>query len=222
MEEIELHYSKKYSNFRSVVSYFSEKKFFGSQLNALIEDYPNLNKGNYSVIDIGCGYGVKSYLLAENFSNVVGVDFIENIIKVNTLLNDRENLNFYTENFTSLKIVENRFNIATLFGFSLLNTTNTDDYINVLLKIKKEYLVPDGKIIIWSSSNYRGEFENGWYNHSKRELSEIIFKIKSQLGCKAELFEPFRKNLWKKFNLKNIYRAILLKQYYFIIIYHEI
>ena len=211
-------YENKYCSFKSVTSYTAEKRFFGFQLECLEQKYGSLDFQKSSILDLGCGFGMKTYLLAEKAKHVVGVDFIPQVLEINKLLNDKSNLQFFFQDLTGKKDIEGKFDIVTAFGLSILNTPSKEKFLAFIDQITKGYLKERGKIVIWSSTDYSATDKNGWYNHSMEELNGIVGEIRNVMNCQVDIFRPYKHFTFKNFSLEYAYRSLRSKQYYFIII----
>jgi SAM-dependent methyltransferase len=213
-------YSKKYSSFKYLNCYESEVDFFGFQFKTLQKMLNEYDFSQLSCFDIGCGFGIKTYYISEIFERVIGADFIENIISVNNLLNDRNNLEFIPYDFTKNLILNEKFDCVTAFGFSILNTSDVTTFVKNVDKIMN-LTNNKGFLIIWSFSDFTSKSPSGWHNHSKNELKEIVSCLKKNYP-NVDLIFPHNKIIFEDFfsfaGFKRIIRVFLKKKYYFLII----
>lgn len=213
-------YGNKYSSFKYLNCYGPEIEFFGYQFELLQKYIDGYDFNRLTCLDLGCGFGIKTYYLSQKFKQVVGADFIENIVNVNKLLNDNRNLEFIVYDFNSDSKLEEKFDCVTALGFSMLNIKDVSKYISNIEKIF-ELTNENGVLIIWSFSDFSGKAPSGWYNHSKNELNEIVSLLKKNYKH-VDLIYPYNKVALKDFfsikGLKRIIRFFLRKKYYFLII----
>ncbi|MBK8626548.1 MAG: class I SAM-dependent methyltransferase [Saprospiraceae bacterium] len=213
-------YEEKYASFRHINCYKNEIEFFGYQFDRLLQ-YIDFNKLQLSTcLDIGCGFGLKTYYLTNKFRKVVGADFVENIIRVNELLNDCKDLKFITYDFYSTVQFIEKFDCVTAFGFSILNVKDQSEYINKVEKLLAN-TNEKGMLIIWSFSDFSGNEPTGWYNHTKDEINQLISKLDSKYS-QVRIFYPYNKvvckSIFTTLGLKNFLRFFQSKKYYFLII----
>lgn len=213
-------YIKKYGSFKYLECYKTEVSFFGYQFNYLMTILKFNQFNQKTCLDVGCGFGLKTYYLAHNFYRVLGVDIAENIINVNKLLNDKENLDFQTYEFNLNEKLSSSFDVITAFGFSLLNTKFKDEYIKCV-KHLLDHTNESGKLIIWSSTDFSGNLINGWYNHTKSELNQLYIEIRiiyKDVRLKY-CYDHFKiSELFSIEGLKIILRYFSRKKYYFFVI----
>ena len=213
-------YKKKYSSFENLDCYKSEVDFFGYQFDCLIKHFKDTEFKRKSCLDVGCGFGLKTYFLSKSFKDVLGVDFIENIINVNNLLNDRSNLEFQTFDLNSDEFLTKKFDCVTAFGLSLLNVKDSQIYLQQINKLL-DLTFDNGSLIIWSFTDFGGKAQSGWYNHEKSEISQIVSELKGRYS-QARIFYPhdkvFLNSIFTLSGLKNFVRFFQKRKYYFLII----
>ena len=118
------------------------------------EPYETLKKlswKNKSVLDVGCGTGLFSYLAAKKGANVIGIDYSkEAILRAQTKYSHK---NLLYKNIDIKNIHNEKFDVIVSLG-----TLEHMDNPLQMLKIFKKHLTPKGKIIITSPNwtNPRG------------------------------------------------------------------
>ncbi|MBK8698073.1 MAG: class I SAM-dependent methyltransferase [Saprospiraceae bacterium] len=216
-------YNDKYSSFATLPYYRNEYDFFGHQLEKLFRYHSHINPASKKVIDLGCGFGMKTHILKQHCASVKGVDFIENIVKVNNLLSGDPNLSFEVMNLLQPLPGSETFDMAFAFGLSLFNTSNIEEYINQTIRLKARFVKPNGQLVLWSFTDFSGLSPSGWYNHTKPGLSKIKAALLEEHRLQTELFFPYRKmdknDVTPGKLLKSLAKYIRPKQYYFTIIY---
>ena len=92
--DIKAIYEKKYSHFAALPYYQQEFSFYGRQFEDLLKLIADQQCKSKSLVDLGCGFGMKTHIMKQYFGKTVGIDFVENIVAVNNLLSDDPNLTF--------------------------------------------------------------------------------------------------------------------------------
>ena len=118
------------------------------------EPYETLKKlswKNKSVLDVGCGTGLFSYLAAKKGANVVGIDYSKEAILRAQTKYSHKNLSY--KNIDIKNIHNEKFDVIVSLG-----TLEHMDNPLQMLKIFKKHLTSKGKIIITSPNwtNPRG------------------------------------------------------------------
>lgn len=177
MNAIQEFYERKYSDFEGLAGYSIEKnkvRMWFSLLNR--KGWINLNSlTDKTCIDLGCGFGLKSYALTDYFRFVSAIDFSTRAIEVANLLNSKPDRISFT--CTDSDSVTARFNFITAFGFSKFNTGNLTELSDNIRDACNQLLLPDGAMLLTSSTDFSGKSPSGWYYHSLKELDELLFRL---------------------------------------------
>ncbi len=157
---------------------------------------------NKKVLDLACGEGYGSYLLAKTAISVVGIDIDENSIKHARNKYIKQNLEFKAGSITEVPIVgESLFDVAVCFEA----LEHIEDHQKLLSEVKR-LLTPDGVFIVSTPNKtvYTDEpqFNNPFHVHELyfdefRELFEKYFKNVKFLGqriyCDSHIWPVFSK-----------------------------
>jgi len=106
---------------------------------------------NKKVLDVGCGTGLFSYMIAKKGAKVLGIDFSEEAIQIAKQKFHHKNLGFIIGDINKIKL--EKYDIVVSLG-----TLEHQDEPLKILQLFKKHLLPKGKIIITSPnwSNPRG------------------------------------------------------------------
>jgi glycosyltransferase involved in cell wall biosynthesis/ubiquinone/menaquinone biosynthesis C-methylase UbiE len=155
---------------------------------------------NKRVLDLACGEGYGSYLLAKTAKSVMGIDIDENSIKHARNKYIKQNLEFKTGSITEVPIGgESLFDVAVCFEA----LEHIEDHQKLLSEVKR-LLTPDGVFIVSTPNKtvYSDEpqFNNPFHVHELyfdefRELFEKYFKDVKFLGqriyCNSNIWPVF-------------------------------
>lgn len=223
--DIQAIYEDKYSSFASLPYYNAEKRFYGLQFKLFLEHLDDKNVAKKSLIDLGCGFGMKSHIMKSYFDRVLGVDFAHNIIEVNTLLSSDPGLTFATVDLNKAESTDKKFDYIVANGLSLFNDADIKKCSDHLMRMINLYGRKKGTFVIWSFSDFSGKAPSGWHNHTKRELSAWLSYLTAEHQMKCSIFYPYKKIGFSSGSLKEIliaiYRYFRKRQYYFISIQYE-
>ena len=154
---------------------------------------------NKVVLDIACGEGLGTAILAHNAKSVIGVDIVEEVIKeANEKYNPgkRGNIKFICANGMDW-LRKNKIKFDSVVSYETVE--HIKDYLLFLTLIKK-HLKTDGLLILSTPNKEFSDFiMGGTFNpyHIKefyvQELSEILQKV---FGHKPQIFQqrPVEKN----------------------------
>ena len=114
------------------------------RIQYILNQLRNKNLKKLDILDVGCGGGLVSEPLSRLGANVIGVDFVENNIKVAKFHSNKKNLNikYFHKNIEKTKLKQN-FDVIILFEV----LEHLEDWRLFLLKIIGN-LKKDGVIII--------------------------------------------------------------------------
>lgn len=121
--------------------------------NAILNRYRlaiNYIKSKDKVLDIACGYGYGSALLAEKASQVIGGDYSAEVIELAKEHYNQENLNFQIEDITVMSFPDDGFDAVV----SMETIDHVDEY--PCLSELNRVLKPSGMLIISSHQNLHG------------------------------------------------------------------
>ena len=169
--DIKAIYEKKYSHFAALPYYQQEFSFYGRQFEDLLKLIADQQCKSKSLVDLGCGFGMKTHIMKQYFGKTVGIDFVENIVAVNNLLSDDPNLTFKVSDLNNSQKSDEKFDYIIANGLSLFNEKNTDLCSIRLQQLIDHYGKETSTFIIWSFTNHSRTAPSGWYNHSREELN---------------------------------------------------
>lgn len=186
----------------------------------------NLQK-NFTHLDIGSGLGHKTIAAGCNSKETLGIDISDKAVEIaKKLYQKHKNINFTTLNILAS---EQKFNLITSFGLSLLNEKNVNTFLKQAKSIVRNNLskTKGDVMIIGSFTDFSGENETSWYYHTKEELDLIIEGLKEIEGVKVKIVFPYRvKENYFNYGIYNflaeVYKRFKNKRKnYFIVIEYE-
>ncbi len=143
-------------------------------------------KGNLNILDLGCGPGLYTELLAQKGHNVTGIDFSKNSIDFAQKRANKNKLTiqYINENYLNVKLDENQFDLIIMI-YTDYCVLKPEERKSLLFKLKKA-LKPGGVFIFDANSDKDMELkvsprswesgENGfWRNEPYLALSESFF-----------------------------------------------
>lgn len=112
-----------------------------------------VGKNNLNILDLGCGPGIYSEILAKKGHTITGVDFSQNSIdyaKKESVSNGL-NTTYICENYLNLKLEENSFDLVMMIftDFGVLNPSDREKLLTLIHK----FLKPGGIFIFDVLSN---------------------------------------------------------------------
>lgn len=169
-------------------------KFIAPNQDRLFGQIKNLIEPNSNVIDVGCGTGRFSFLVADKVSKVVGIDLSKkNIEKANQTLSKNPNfkISFHHTNLSNLNSKNLNYNYAVMTY--VIHEVNEEDRINLLKELSQiadkiiigDYLVPRPSGF-WSALNEVVEFAAG-SEHYRNYKNFVHNGGLQDLADKAEL-----------------------------------
>ena len=191
--DIKAIYEKKYSHFAALPYYQQEFSFYGRQFEDLLKLIADQQCKSKSLVDLGCGFGMKTHIMKQYFGKTVGIDFVENIVAVNNLLSDDPNLTFKVSDLNNSQKSDEKFDYIIANGLSLFNEKNTDLCSIRLQQLIDHYGKETSTFIIWSFTNHSRTAPSGWYNHSREELNTWMGQLEQEQKVKAHIFYPYKK-----------------------------
>lgn len=189
-ESVRTIYDKRYSAFNSLHGFVNEKKRITKIFSNIFKKHNIHPSLLHSYLDLGCGFGIKTYILSGFFRQSKGIDFSDKAIQIASLLNDKENLQFETGDIHQ-PASGSKADIVTALGLSVLNISDTKKYAEEVLSVCKNYVQPGGILIIHSFTDFSGKAPSGWYNHTVLQLHEIINQLTGN-GLSIKKYFPHR------------------------------
>jgi len=187
------HYEKKYSNFKALPNYDLEYRKFHYRFKNLITDNNIHIDSSSRLLDLGCAFGVKTYMMSDFFQYTKGIDFIENSIAVAKLLNDNPKLEFEVED-VSVEVKEDvKYNFITAFGLSIFNKKQIDAIVQNIQMVAARFGQDKFTLILGSETDFSGTSPSGWHYHSKQEILSLQSHL-INLGYKVHLYYPHKKS----------------------------
>ena len=128
---------------------------------------------NKSVLDIACGEGYGSHLLALQSSSVTGVDIDTVTIEAAKIKYQHPHLNFLSGNVENISVATASFDVAVSFE-TLEHITDHDKMVAELKRVLK----PDGVLLISTPDKLNYSDKPGYHNSfHKKELYKTEFEI---------------------------------------------
>lgn len=124
--------SEKYDFMNNIMS-------FGTHYYVKFKSVQNLNiKPNNNIIDLCCGTGDLARIIKNLHptTNVTGIDFSENMIKIAKNKVSNSKIQYFQGDVTNLPHPDNTFDIATM-GFGLRNIQNAEKAVEEVYRILK-------------------------------------------------------------------------------------
>lgn len=221
-ETVRTVYDKRYSGFSFLPGFSNEEKRIRRIFSNLFNKYSVTPSTLNSFLDLGCGFGLKTYILSGFFKQSKGIDFSSTAIQIASLLNDKKNLNFETGDIHQ-PTSDEKFDIVTALGLSVLNISEVQKYAEEVSGILKNYIRPGGIFIIHSFTDFSGTAPSGWYNFTSGELKEILTLLRKEY-LSVQIYFP-HKDISNYFGfgmenlMKELYKLLQFKKkdYYIII-----
>lgn len=186
-----------------------------------------LNKidvSQYKGLDLGCGEGSKIVGFSKGFKSTLAIDLSQEGIKTcKRLFSNKSNVQFECKNAMD---IEGGFDCISAFGFSLFNQTDNNLLVNQLLFFLNKNLNETGRLVLGSFTDFSGNTDSTWYQHSQNDLGYIVNSLKEK-GYTAKVVFPHKKlNNYFSSNLYNfivelIKLVVKRKRTFFIIIQNE-
>lgn len=163
----------------------NENKFWaGCQLSFHYELAAGYIKKWMKVLDIACGDGYGTKVLAKHCREIYGADIDRNIIEYNRINNGSSNIKYHVKDVTKLSYNDNEFDAVT--SMETLEHVDTQKYFEELYRVLK----PDGILILSTPQNIFGEVPTN-SSHVREysmaelvKLCEIYFTIEKFIGIK--------------------------------------
>ena len=189
MKDIQAFYDHKYASFEGLPGYSSEKSKIDSWMSLLSSKkqvvLPDLKFQN--CIDLGCGFGLKTFALGAYFRFTLGIDFSSKAIEIASLLNPvPDKIGFTCSEAGS---VNTKFNFISAIGFSDFNVKDISLQNDRISRICKQMLLPGGLLMVVSFTDFSGTSPTGWYLHTRKEMKNLTALLK-QNGLMAKIFFP--------------------------------
>ncbi len=156
----------------------------GCQLSFHYELAVGYIKNWMKVLDIACGYGYGTKMLAKHCSEIYGADIDRNIIEYNRKNNGSSNIKYHVEDVTTLSYDDNEFDAVT--SMETLEHVDAPKYFEELYRVLK----PGGILILSTPQNLFGRIPITSVHvreYSMTELEELCknyFTIKKFIGIK--------------------------------------
>lgn len=149
------------------------------------------NKRFKKVLDIGCGVGHKTKGFTHVEESVVAIDLSEKGI-------ERAKENYSSANHLTFEVanaleLEGTFDLICAFGFSLFNTNQLSEFLQVFQQIQLANLKKESNatMVIGSFTDGSGTGEDSWYMHTKAELKDLQVELSKQ-GFEVQIIFPHK------------------------------
>ena len=200
-EDVREVYDKRYASFSFFPGYRHEALTCTRLLGVIQSKGFKFENSEANLIDLGCGFGMKTHALARKFRQVTGLDISNNAIRVAELLNDTDNLHFVASDAKDFEVTE-PFSRITAFGYSGFNLPGVEDIVKHIEEIQAKFLDQKGMLVLYSRSDFSGKAPSGWYYHTRNELNLLVTSLrKTYPKSRVELIFPHR--TWKNFRCGN-------------------
>ncbi len=160
------------------------------KLSEILAEYLSANS---DALEIGCGTGQLSFLIAENVKSLTATDFSDNMISICNHKNTAKNIIFQQEDGSSLSFADNSFDLV-IAGNILHIVPNIDKVIAEVKRVVK----PDG--IIFAPTFV---YDRKGFNVAIWFLEKIGFKTYSKFSSEEYI------NYLKSKDLEIIYKGII-------------
>ena len=217
--EIKEQYESKYvdSSFRER-EFELYQKYFKLLLQQLDMKFVEFN----SLIDLGCGDGVKTQAMAQPFKTTLGIDLSSSGIDQAQRLNRNNSISFKCMNMFDIE--NEKFTCVSALGFSYFNTKNVPELANRIEEVYTQLSTENTWMLLSSFTDFSGKAQTGWVKHTQEEINLICTKL-TQKGFQVKTVFPHR--IWSnyfRFGLKNLIlelgkRFLVKNKTFFIIIY---
>jgi len=151
----------------------------GEQLLFHYELSLGLIKNNYKVLDIACGEGFGSKLIAKKANLVVGADLDKKVVEYAQKTNSAKNIVYINCDANNTPFASNSFDC--ILSMETLEHVNP----NMFLKEMKRILTINGRIVISTPQNRDGQIPINPFHKREYSLSEVKVLIKSYFNIQA-------------------------------------
>lgn len=156
------------------------------------------------VIDVACGFGTGSNMLAETAHSVVGVDLSDEELSFARESFVTGNLSFMKEDATKMPFPDNSFDIAV--SFETIEHLSPSEQVAFLEEIRR-VVVPSGTVLLSTPDHYVWQrLALHWDQHrkelTKKELLDILGRFFSVTAVWAQWIlkeEPFARRIIRGF-----------------------
>lgn len=219
MKEVYNHYKDKYSTTNN----FNEREFqlYKKYLKIIIDKVPKVKDNLNSMLDLGCGSGIKTQAFATYFNTCTAIDFSPSAIELAIKLNQQKNLKFYQADINDIE--NDDFSCITALGFSYFNVEDNKILVNRINEVFNKFTNDKGCLVISSFTDFSGNSESGWFKHSKDQLSNLKTQL-NDAGFNVEYIFPYKLKMnYLNFGFKNLFleigkRLLIKKKTFFIVV----
>jgi len=218
-DDIKKQYDSKYmdSNFRT-----REFELYQKYVKLLLEHLDKKSVEFDSLIDLGCGDGIKTQAIAQFFKTTLGIDLSRSGINQAQLMNKNHSIDFKCMDM--LDVVNEKFSCISAFGFSYFNTKDINELVYRIQGVYDQFAKPNSFLILSSFTDFSGDAPTGWVKHSEEEIRQICTNL-TQKGFQVATVFPHR--IWSnyvRFGFKNFIfelgkRFLVKNNTFFIIVY---
>ena len=182
-------YAESYASFNGLSGFALEKKFLRHRFQLLTKLFNLSIPTPSSYMDLGSGLGVKTRIMADFFTESVGVDFVERCIKVCKLLNDKPGLSFILADAT--QVTGHKYDFVSAFGLSVFNVHDSKACAEAIIKAGQDHCKPGGYLMVYSFTDFSGKAPTGWVNHTRKDLAHVL-ELLGQAGLRPQIVFPHR------------------------------
>jgi ubiquinone/menaquinone biosynthesis C-methylase UbiE len=168
-------------------------------------------QNDYEVLDIACGTGYGSNMLADKAKKVIAADIDETTIAENKSLYDNDKLSFQVLDGTNLPFPDESLDLVVSFE----TIEHTTAYREMLLEFRR--VLKKGSYAIISTPNKfvnspDGVVRNPYHTQewTPNEFDELIGSIFDDYELYGQLYTRYKNNSGFKFKLGNMMEKILL------------
>jgi 2-polyprenyl-3-methyl-5-hydroxy-6-metoxy-1,4-benzoquinol methylase len=183
-------YAESYASFKALPGFEQERKSLSHRFKFVLHCAQIQISSSGTYMDLGSGLGIKTRIIAENFGQSLGLDFVERCVAIANLLNDWPTLRFVQADAT--KPSGHRYDFVTAFGLSVFNVHDVQACATAIAAAARDHCKPGGTFLLYSFTDFSGQAPSGWVNHRKQDLETLVKALQSA-GLQAQIVFPQRR-----------------------------
>lgn len=206
-----------YKHFASIYDYLMSDQPYNKWVDYVKKIRNDLHHEGTRILDLGCGTGTLSLLLAQSGFQVTGVDLSEEMLAIAQAKKGTESIVFYHQNMTKLDLRQT-FDVVVIFC-DALNYLHTKEETLETLRRVCEHLTEGGLLMFDVHSVYKMEqlFCNQVYASNDEEVAFIwqCFSGDEPLSVYHDLsfFVKNKKNSYDRFDELHYQKTYTIAEY---------